>query len=219
MTGSGGSRIVATAMMALVLTCAACASPGSTPAVPAAPPTATSESAPSEPVTAPAEKVSKPLDPAAPLRYRPVVRNGKVPQPRVEARKGGFSTAAPVTYPDGVSLTVERVGAGVEQGHGPDAFPGRLHTTISISIHNRSARAINLNQVVVTTMYGAAPARVAAPVYVDQPAEDFSGTIQPGGSASATYAFAIPAGQAGNVVTMVDFDDVHVAAEFVGSAR
>jgi len=81
---------------------------------------------------------------------------------------------------------------------------------------NGSSHTIDLNQVVVTAMYGT-PARIASPVYTAASVRDFAGTVQTGQSASAEYAFAIPAKQGRKVVVMVDLDGAHAAAEFHGA--
>ncbi len=162
-----------------------------------------------------AGNAATPLDPEAPSQYRPVVRNGKRPSPSVAAPPGGFSKAEPVKYPDGVSVRVDHVERSVERGEGPGVFPGRPQTAVSMTLTNGSARAIDLTQVVVTTTYGIRP-RVASPVYTHPAAGDFYGVVQPGGTATATYVFAIPPGQAKTVRTMVDFDDVHAAAAITG---
>jgi len=162
----------------------------------------------------------EPLDPQAPDTYRPVVRDGSRPSPSLKANNGRFAATGPVRFADGVSLTVDRVRHGTEQEQGPGAFPGRRTTSFSLSLHNRSTRAVEMNHVVVTTSYrptDKARARLAPPVYADLTAGDFSGTVQPGASTSATYVFAIPARQAAHVVLRVDFDDVHVAATFTGA--
>ena len=81
---------------------------------------------------------------------------------------------------------------------------------------NGSPQTVDLNQVVVTAMYGT-PARIAPPVYNAASVRDFTGTVQTGQSASAVYAFAIPAKQGHKVVVVVDLDGAHVPAEFVGA--
>lgn len=154
-------------------------------------------------------------DPEAPAAYRPVVRSGKPARPSVAGAPGRFSAAAPVRYPDGVSVVVDRVARKVEQGAGVGAFPGRRQTLLEMTIRNGSAQALDLTQVVVTTTYGARP-RVASPVYDGAAVSDFTGTVPPGGTATATYAFAIPPGQAKTAVTRVDFDGTHAAATFTG---
>lgn len=67
----------------------------------------------------------------------------------------------------------------------------------------------------MTTTYGARR-RVAAPVYDHPSAADFAEVVPPGGSATATYVFAIPPGQARTAVTRVDVDAAHTAATFAG---
>jgi hypothetical protein len=147
-----------------------------------------------------------------------VTRNGKPPDPAIKAGSGGFSKAAPVKYPDGVRLVVDRVNHGAEQGQGPGAFSGRPYTAFTLTLHNGSPRTIDLTQVVVTATYGS-PARLASPVYEDASARDFSVRVQPNGSASAMYAFAIPPKQLGKVGITVDFDNMHVAAKFGGAPK
>lgn len=156
-----------------------------------------------------------PLDPEAPSTYRPVVRPGKPAKPAVAAAEGRFTAAAPATYSDGVSVRVVRVTRRVETGKGRGSFPGRPQTAISLALTNGSTRTVDLTQVVVTTTYGTPP-RFASPVYDHPDAGDFTGTVEPGGTASATYVFSIPPGQARSAVMMVDFDSVHGAAEFTG---
>lgn len=159
--------------------------------------------------------VAAPVDPAAPPAYQPVARNGKRPQPTVVANRGGFSAAAPVNFPDGVSVRVDKVARGTEQGEGPGVFRGRPHTAFTLSLTNGSTSPIDLTQVVVTATYGSPP-RLASPVYEGAAAADFTGTVAPGATASATYLFAIPPGQARSAVMTVDFADSYAAATFTG---
>ena len=83
-------------------------------------------------------------------------------------------------------------------------------------IDNRSAKTVNLSQVVVTATYGPSPARVAAPVHADSATKDFGGTLSAGGTESAASAFAIPTEQSIMVVVTLGFDDVHHPATFAG---
>jgi len=159
--------------------------------------------------------VAAPVDQVAPPAGQPVTRKGPKPRPTVTANEGRFTVDAPAKFPDGVSLRVDKIARGVEQGEGPGVFKGRPNTALTLSLTNQSAQPIDLTQVVVTTTYGSPP-RVASPVYEDPTAADFTGTVAPGATATATYIFAIPPGQARSAVTTVDFDDVHVAAKFTG---
>ncbi len=158
------------------------------------------------------------LDRLAPSTSLPIARGGKSGRQTVRGERGNFSAGAPVKYPDGLSVTVDRFAHGVEKGDGPGAFAGREYTAMTLTVRNRSKAPVDLNQVVVTTTYGW-PERIAAPVYQDSLAGDFSGTVKPGGSVSATYLFAIPAAESGRVVTVIDFDKVHTAATFAGPVR
>ncbi len=154
-------------------------------------------------------------DPLAAHTYQPVKRAARGPG-RVAGRSGAFSGAHAVTYPDGVVLRVEVVGRRVEQGVGRGVFHGRSQTVLSLVLQNGSGHPIALNAVVVTMTYGS-PARISPPVYEDAAAQDFSGTVKPGGKALARYVFAVPAGQRGKATTVVDFDAVHTAATFTGA--
>jgi hypothetical protein len=206
MSGSGGDRAVNSAVLGFLLAVSGCASPAiRTTALPADGPTTTSS-----------QPASKPQDLTAPSTYQPILRNGQRPHPTVKAPVGGFSASTPAKYPDGLRIKVLRVSQGVEKGRGPGVFPGRTHTALAISLTNGSPHAIDLNQVVVTAIYGT-PARIAQPVYKAAPVRDFAGTVKTGQSASAMYAFAIPANQVRKVVVMVDVDGVHAAAKFAGA--
>lgn len=210
--GAGPGRATsAVCLLGVAVLSSACGAPGSSDALhgPAAAGTA----------AAPAGELALdpvgPADPQAPPAYTPVVRGGQPARPTLTAGPGRFSSAAPVRFPDGVSLAVVHVARGVEQGRGPGVFTGRPHTTFSLALTNGSTRPIDLRQVVVTTTYGS-PARLAPAVYEEPSARDFSDTVAVGATTTATYAFAIPRGQARSAITVVDFDDVHVAARFTG---
>ncbi len=118
-----------------------------------------------------------------------------------------------MTYKDGVSVRIDRVTRSVEKGRGPGVYPGRPHTVLHLTLVNRSAKAVNLNQVVVVTARYGTPARLAPPVYADPAARDFAGVVKPGASATAVYVFSVPTAAVGSVVAVVDIDGVHVPAQ------
>lgn len=159
--------------------------------------------------------VAAPVDPAASALAQQALRPGKPAGPRTQANRGGFTVVTPATFPDGVSVRVVKVTKSVEQGAGPGVFKGRPHTALTLSLTNGSRVPLDLTQVVVTTTYGS-PALVASPVYEDPSAADFTGTVAPGITATATYVFAVPPGQVRSAVTTVDFDNAHAAATFTG---
>jgi len=170
------------------------------------------------PADTPTGTVSRPADPVAPTTSKPVQRGGAIPTPTVSAKSGSFAPTSPVTYPDGVKLVVTDVKQAVESGKGPGMFPGRPLTEIGLTLTNQGTSPIELNHVVVTTTYGS-PALLASPVYNDPAARDFSGTVAPGANTTATYVFSVPTAQMGIVTTVVDFDGVHVAGIFTGTAK
>lgn len=187
-------------------------------------PSATSTSSPGKkasPGKSPSGHVSStgtkeaPIDPLAGT-YHPVTRPGKVAAKRISATRGTFTS--PVRYRDGLRLAVTKVEEGVESGHGPGDFFGRHDTLVTLRLTNKTHKAINLEQVVVQMTYGS-PARVASPVYGDNKTVDFAAAVEPGHSATAVYAFAVPVSQRDAVTMRVDFDGLHAVAKFVGSVK
>lgn len=214
LSGRKASKLASLAL-GLTLLASGCALPASTGTAPTSQQGQLAGSVAADP----AAPAGAPLqDPLAPATRAPIVRGTAKPHPTARGSRGAFSSVKPVAYPDGVSVSVDRVTASVEKGNGRGVFPGRPNLSFSISIHNGSTRALDLNQVVVTTDYGS-PARIASPVYEDPAANDFFGTVAPGRSATATYIFAVPVNQRSALLMTVDFDSVHLAAQFSGAAR
>lgn len=144
-----------------------------------------------------------------------VKRAGQPTSPSVSAPGAKFN--APVSYPDGVTLKITKAEKGVETGHGPGVMAGRQYVRFTVKLTNGSAKAINLNAVVVTTTYGASH-QLAAPVYTQTAGTaDFFGTLEPGASTSAKYAFAVPVKDLGRVAMVVDFDGLHTSATYSGA--
>lgn len=144
-----------------------------------------------------------------------VKRVGQPNTPSVSAPGAKFSGV--VTYPDGVTLVITKAVKGVETGHGPGVMAGRAYVRFTLKLTNGSTKAVNLNQVVLTTTYGATK-QLAAPVYTESAGTyDFSGTVKPGASATALYAFAVPTKQLNRVAMVVDFDGLHTSATYTGA--
>jgi hypothetical protein len=157
---------------------------------------------------------NRPADPLA-KAPAPVQRNGRKPSPRYTAPPAAFSAKA--AYSDGVSLQITKVEQGTVEEQGPGSFTGDPKTLFTVALTNGSKQAIKLDQVVVTARYGN-PARVARPTY-GSGAKDFSGTVEPGRTATATYSFSVPTNQLKNVTMAVDFDGLHAAATFRGPVK
>jgi len=144
-----------------------------------------------------------------------VKRVGQPNTPSVSAPGAKFDAA--VKYPDGVTLVITKAEKGVETGHGPGVMAGREYVRFTLKLTNGSTKAVNLNQVVLTTSYGATK-QLAAPVYTESAGTyDFSGTVKPGASATALYAFAVPTKQLNRVAMVVDFDGLHTSATYTGA--
>ena len=183
--------------------------------------TASGSSSPSSSATSqPGASDTKPPTVAPPLpqpveSVPKVKRQGQPETPTVTAPGAAFTK--PVRYPDGVQLTILRAEKAVEKGHGPGVMDGREYVRFQLRLTNGSARAINLDQVVVTTFYGKSR-QLAAPVYTESAGTaDFFGTVKPGASTTARYAFAVPAKELGRVTMVVDFDGVHTSATYSGA--
>ncbi len=156
-------------------------------------------------------ETGKRRDPLAPTEIPPVIRGGETPQPSFSADPQPFDQ--PIEYPDGVSLEV----TGIKQGEVTDQGPGVVggpKTAFKLVFTNGSKKPVELNQVVVTAVYGD-PGRLAHPVY-DTQSQDFAGRVAPGKAAQARYVFSIPRAQLGNVTVHVDFDGLHAAGRFTG---
>ena len=144
-----------------------------------------------------------------------VKRVGQPSTPSVSAPAAAFT--APVSYPDGVSLVITKAEKGVETGHGPGVMAGREYVRFTVKLTNASAKPVNLNEVVVTTFYGTTK-QLAAPVYTESAGTyDFTGTVKPGASITARYAFAVPTKERRSVTMVVDFDGLHSSATYRGA--
>lgn len=124
--------------------------------------------------------------------------------------------AGTIRYHDGVTLKVTRLRNQRVTGQGVGVVDGPV-TLVEFAFHNGSNRVIDLNQVVVSAAFGS-PARSASPTYVDG-TRDFAGDVRPGRTVTARYGFSIPTAELSHVTLHVDFDAIHAAAQFSGSAR
>jgi hypothetical protein len=202
----------------------ACASGADGGAAAASPvPSRSTSSSAASPSALPSESPSPsptgggPVPTPGPAVVPKVIRPGQPSKPTISAPPAAFKAA--VTYPDGIKVKVAKVVPGVETGHGAGVFAGRQFAVFTVTIHNGTARPMDLQQVVLTSTYGPRNL-VAERVYAqDAGAADFGGSLAPGADATARYAFAVPTSQLGDVRLIADFDGVHTSAEFTGDAR
>ncbi len=208
---------LAIALLVVGATAACSSSDGGNPTTAAASPTTSASSAAPSASPSPSPTGGGPTPTPGPSVIPKVSRPGQPTKPTVSAGRATFE--APVSYPDGVTLEVDKVTPGVETGQGPGVFAGREFAVFTVTMHNGTKKPIDAQSVVVTSTYGKR-GLVAERVYAaDTDAVDFGGQIAPGADATARYAFAVPAKQLGDVRLVVDFDGTHTSAEFDGDAR
>ena len=157
-------------------------------------------------------KTSAPSD-NDPAPLPKVKRSDKAAKPTVSADPAEMK--GEVLYDDGVTLRIAKVEFGKETKEGPGRFPGRAHVILSLEIINGGKKAINLDTTVVTVLDD--EDQQVAPVYLeDADVSDFAGSVKPGKTAKARYAFALAEDARSQVTVVVDFDGVHTSAVFRG---
>jgi hypothetical protein len=109
---------------------------------------------------------------------------------------GSTKTAAPVplaspaALPGNVTLQITNTAVGKVTGSGPGVIAGAAQVAFTLQFVNSSSRPFSIDTVQVNATYGSS-STPAVPVAAATKA--FHGTLQSGASASAVYAFAIPA--------------------------
>jgi hypothetical protein len=145
-----------------------------------------------------------------------VSRAGQLPAAdKVVATPATYANS--VTYSDGLRVRVLKIKQETITAQGPGAMTGMPSTNFTIRFTNDTKRAIDLNQVVVSSFYGK-PRVHADPVY-GSGQNDFSLLLAPGEAAQAEYAFSVPVAELNRVTLTVDFDGVHQVAVFYGTAK
>jgi len=205
---------ISLATIALCATLVACS--GGTQPQSGAEPTTSSSAAPTPQPTADAGATAEPGTTPVTTPDQPVAkveRPGSSGTPTVSAKPA--DTSASVTYDDKVALRIDEVSFAKETSQGPGAFTDREYARLTITFDNGSSAPIDLGTSVLT-MLDASGAPVT-PVYAaEAEVSDFSGTVAPGTSTTATYAFALPANARGQVTLVIDFDGAHTSAVFRG---
>jgi hypothetical protein len=198
------------------------------PTTAAAPATPPAEPAPTDPEATPtpgAEAVPAPVTgaeaatgaapaPATEAQAAPLVAREGVPAAArtVAAAPAGFT--APAEWADGASVAVTAARQQVSSGSGPGALAGQPQTLFTLEVRNGATGPLDLNAVVVQATYG--EGAQASPLY-DGATLDFSGSLEPGATATAVYSFAIPADELSEVSLSVDVDGMRFPAVFTGT--
>lgn len=94
----------------------------------------------------------------------------------------------PVTYPNGVTVTVVKADRDTVAAQGPGEVSGP-GVRFNVKVTNKSGSKIDLNNIVVNAFYGTAktPASPAPSA-----AAPFSGSLDNGSSVEASYVFVVP---------------------------
>lgn len=204
MGGAVALLVGATLLSGCTSTMKLAAYPGSEPGTPAAS---------AEPSTPP-PGVPHPAAVAPGTGAPTVHRAGELPEAkRATSAPAQFTSKA--SYPDGISLAVSGFTRGVIKSHGSGIITGAPYIVFNVTLTNGSAKSLDLSSVVATLRYGRADT-MAAPVYDEVKANDFWGTLKPGATTRAEYAFQFPTAET-DASLFIDLDGAHKAAAFTGS--
>ncbi|TDD75385.1 hypothetical protein [Actinomadura rubrisoli] len=129
--------------------------------------------------------------------------------------KSSSGLRKPVTYNDKITVKVGGIRYVKTKADGPGKIAGRVLTIFTLSFTNGSAKPLDLNQVRVVAKYGPRRAEAKPTSYAN--INDFYGSVAPGASKRASYAFDIPTSGYKQVALGVKFDARHKAALFVGA--
>lgn len=121
----------------------------------------------------------------------------------------------PVTYDDKITVQVTGIRKVRNQNKGPGEMTGRVLTIFTLRFTNGSPRPLDLNQVRVVARYGPRNTEASPTSYANL--NDFYGTVAPGKTRSASYAFDLPSSGYGKVTLGVKFSDTHKVALFTGA--
>lgn len=117
-------------------------------------------------------------------------------------------------YEDGVVATTSNIRRGMVDEEGIGVVAGAEYIVFTVSVRNGSSKNLDLTAVVPTLLHG--EDRVAAaPLYRGVEAFDLTGSLEPGASTDAEYAFQLPAG-ATDPVLYLDLNGSHKPLVFRG---
>jgi hypothetical protein len=123
----------------------------------------------------------------------------------------------PVTYPDKITVAIGDIRYVKNEAKGPGELTGQTLTIFTLRFTNGSAQPLDLNKVRVVARYGKARTQASPTSYANL--NDFYGSVAPGQSRSASYAFDLPTQGYGAVVLGVAFDEKRKTAVFAGSLK
>lgn len=167
------------------------------------------------PSSAPGPTPTEPPAPITEAQAAPVVVRPGVPESARTVQAARVAFTAPSEWADGASVRVLEAVQQVTEGQGPGELAGQPQTVFVLELTNGTGAALDLSSVVVQATYG--PSAVQAGPLYDDRTVDFGGVLEPGGTATAVYSFAVPEDQLGDVTLSVDVDGYRFPAVFTGA--
>lgn len=107
-----------------------------------------------------------------------------------------------VALEEGIEFTVVSAEDVIISAQGPGEVSG-AGLAVRVEVRNATVRPLDLAGVVVDLTVGDEPGILS----FSAPADPFSGEVEPGARATATYAFLIPEGASGDRVVRVEHDE------------
>jgi hypothetical protein len=160
----------------------------------------------------PAAVGSPPPPPSAQPEAAATSAPGSVP-----LKQAGSGLRRPVTYDDKVSVAITDTRHVRNQAKGPGEITGKSLTIFTLRFSNGTSAPLDLNKVRVVARYGPQKTQASPTSYADL--NDFYGTVAPGKTKAASYAFDIPPTGYKAVTIGVDFDARRRTALFAGALR
>ncbi|MFC4911005.1 hypothetical protein [Actinomadura gamaensis] len=159
------------------------------------------------------KKEAKPGPPPPAPTEQPESQANAAPGAKAVTMSGGLKK--PVTYDDKITVAVSGVRYVKNTKQGPGEVTGKTLTIFTLKFTNGSGQALDLNGVRVVAKYGADKQTASPTSYANL--NDFYGTVKPGASRSASYAFDLPSQGYKSVMLGVTFDGKHKTALFTGA--
>jgi hypothetical protein len=135
--------------------------------------------------------------------------------PGAQDLKASQGLRKPVSYDDKITVQVTGVRYVRNKEKGPGELTGRVLTIFTLRFTNGSGQTLDLNQVRVVARHGTRRTQASPTSYANL--NDFYGTVAPGRTRSASYAFDLPNSGYKQVMLGVKFDDKHKIALFTGA--
>ncbi|MBE7190440.1 hypothetical protein [Jatrophihabitans endophyticus] len=115
-----------------------------------------------------------------------------------------------------MTAAVTSITHGTDHDRGPGAATGRPTVLFHLRLSNGTSAAVSVADVQVLAAYGSSQTPAIA---ASSATHGFTGSVRPGHSADAVYAFAVPAAGQGSVALTVTYTASQPTVLLRGSAR